>query len=268
VLLLPLLSSIRTSTSILLAIQQMVHTNMRVGIITAFSSLLSCSSGFVLSSMSGGGGGGGRLFSAACERNAPYILRVLQKYTVGDSPSSSANLRVLEFASGTGMHAAYFSQRLQNVACWQLSDVEPENFPSQRAWCEGIPTVSQPIILDASRAFEAWNVPESSFDACYAANVTHISPYEVTQGLITGAARAIKAGGKLFLYGPFLVNGQPTTESNAAFHASLQERDPRWGYRSWEDVDAKARAAGFHLLEKVDMPANNFMLIWEKTSDS
>lgn len=83
-----------------------------------------------------------------------------------------------------------------------------------------------------------------------------------------GASRVCKPGGHLVLYGPFKIDGKPTTESNAAFDQSLRERDPSFGLRDFEDVNQKAIAAGFELVSKDDMPANNFICVWKRLSDS
>jgi hypothetical protein len=83
-------------------------------------------------------------------------------------------------------------------------------------------------------------------------------------GLLAGAARVLQPGGELFLYGPFSVNGRPTTESNAAFDATLRQRNPAWGYRDVAGVEALAAAAGLSFVERREMPANNFMLIYRK----
>lgn len=60
------------------------------------------------------------------------------------------------------------------------------------------------------------------------------------------------------------VDGAPTTESNAAFDASLRARNPAWGYRDVADVAAEAAAAGLALAERRSMPANNFLLAFTK----
>jgi hypothetical protein len=68
----------------------------------------------------------------------------------------------------------------------------------------------------------------------------------------------------LFTYGPYKVDGQPTTESNAAFDASLRSRDPAWGLRDLSEIDALAEEAGLTRTETLDMPANNFFLVFER----
>jgi hypothetical protein len=41
-------------------------------------------------------------------------------------------------------------------------------------------------------------------------------------------------------------------------------RNPLWGIRDLEDVEKEARANGLKFVEKMDMPANNFTVIFKK----
>jgi hypothetical protein len=89
--------------------------------------------------------------------------------------------------------------------------------------------------------------------------------------LVRGRARArsppgetLPPGGVLFVYGPFTRDGAHTSDGNAAFDASLRQRDPRWGYRDVADVSSLAAAAGLERVAVVDMPANNFSLVFRK----
>jgi hypothetical protein len=65
----------------------------------------------------------------------------------------------------------------------------------------------------------------------------------------------------LLLYGPYLVDGEPTAPGNLAFDADLRARDPGWGLRRLTDVVREAEAFGFVLERRVAMPANNLTLV-------
>ena len=96
--------------------------------------------------------------------------------------------------------------------------------------------------------------------------MVHISPWEATQGLFAGAAHRLASDGVLFLYGPYRRGGQHTSEGNTSFDASLRSRDPSWGIRDLEDMDALGQAHRLGLEEIVEMPANNLSLIFRPQS--
>src|SRR5215475_13724904 len=100
--------------------------------------------------------------------------------------------------------------------------------------------------------------------ALFCANVIHIAPWRVAQGLFAGAGRALRDDGRLFLYGPFKRDGQHTAVSNAVFDTSLREANPEWGVRDIADLEALAAANGLVLRETVEMPANNLILMFAK----
>ena len=178
------------------------------------------------------------------------------------SAATAANT-FLEVASGTGQHAAYFSQAFPNLH-WQPTEATPECFESITAWSSGSPGMLPPLLLDASTPAMNWPVPQESCVAMLCVNMTHISPWEATEGLLSGAGRMLVSGGRLFLYGPFKVDGKPTTESNAEFDRVLRGKNVKWGVRDVSDVDACAEKVGLKRREMLPMPANNFTLIYEK----
>ncbi len=190
----------------------------------------------------------------ATARNREPILAVLKKVL----PPKG---RVLEVASGSGEHAAYFASRFSGLT-WQPSDVDPENLASIGARVKEscAPNLRQPIALDA-RA-DPWPVEKA--DIVYCANMIHIAPWAVALGLLAGAGRALPPGGILFLYGPFVVQGRPTAPSNEAFDEDLRRRDPEWGLRALADVVAEAETHGLALAETVAMPANNLSVVLRK----
>jgi hypothetical protein len=197
-----------------------------------------------------------RRHSPAAERNAPPILAELQRLL----PPAGV---MLEIASGTGQHAAYFSAGLPGWQ-WQPSDFDAGALPSIAAWCEGVERVRPPITLDVLAA--DWPSVPAQVDAIYCANMIHIAPWECTAGLMRGAARHLAPAGLLLTYGPYLLDEQPTAPSNLAFDADLRARNPAWGIRRLADVAAQAAAAGLCLRETQAMPANNMLLAWARAT--
>ena len=161
---------------------------------------------------------------------------------------------VLEVASGSGEHCAYFAQRFPALA-WQPSDPEPDARASIAVWCEGLVNVRPALDLDAGSP--DWPVDAAAAVLCI--NMVHISPWQATLGLLAGAARLLEKGSPLFLYGPYRRATRPTAPSNEAFNALLKARDPRWGLRDLDEVVAAAH--GFVLQSVVDMPANNLSVV-------
>ena len=92
----------------------------------------------------------------------------------------------------------------------------------------------------------------------------HIAPWAACAGLMRGAARCLVPKGRLVTYGPYRVAGEPTAPSNEAFDADLRGRHPAWGLRWLHEVQAEAEAAGLVLRERLAMPSNNLMLVFER----
>jgi SAM-dependent methyltransferase len=191
----------------------------------------------------------------AAARNRDPILAVLGALL----PEGA---RVLEIASGTGEHAAAFARGLPGVL-WQPSDADPAALASIEAWRreEGGANLLPALEIDA--AAPPWEVGE--VDAVVAINLVHIAPWSAVRGLFAGAARVLAPAGVLFLYGPYRFEGEFTAPSNAAFDASLRERDPAWGVRDVRDLTRLAEEQGFLREAVVPMPANNHCLVFRRT---
>ena len=223
-------------------------------------------------------------FSAASERNRQPILDVLLRLL----PSSG---HALEIASGTGQHVAHFAQHLPGWN-WQPTDMGADGFESIAAWCQeaGAHNVAAAVLLDVSAA--CWPSPtptatatatatipphlcldtanettiatpfDTAFDLIFCANMLHISPWATCAGLMQGAAQHLSAKGVLVTYGPYLERDVPTSPGNLAFDESLRRRNPQWGIRALEDVVREAKLAGLELKERMEMPANNLLLVF------
>ena len=195
--------------------------------------------------------------SPAFERNKGPILEALRRHL----PDSQTG-QILEVASGPGMHVAHWAAELP-AWTFQPTEVEADMFASIQAYSSGQSNVLAPRPLDASDPAADFGAA-GSFDAVVTVNLCHIAPSAATQGLLAGAGRSLRAGGRLCIYGPFLVDGKPTTPSNAEFDRSLRMRDPSWGIRDVGEIEKTA--AGHSLVRRAldDMPSNNFFFVLEK----
>ena len=190
----------------------------------------------------------------ATGRNSVPIADVLQR----ELPDEGL---VLEIASGTGEHAVFFAREFPQIT-WQPTDREASELASIAAWTEdaGVGNIAEPVVLDAS----AHDWPVIRADAIVCINMVHISPWEATEGLMRGAGRLLASGAPLVLYGPYREAGVETAPSNEQFELWLKDRDPRFGLRNIEDVDALAARHGLARTARHEMPANNLTLVYRK----
>lgn len=196
----------------------------------------------------------GALASPATARNTGPILEVLKAHL-------PARGRVLEVASGAGEHAVAFARALPGLE-WTPSDPSAEARASIAAWAEaaGLPNLGPPLALDM---LDAAGWPAGPVEAVVCINMIHISPWAATEGLMRLAGRVLqRPGGLLVLYGPYREPELELAPSNAAFDASLKARDPRWGLRDRTEVEAAAKAERLAMTRRVEMPANNLMLLF------
>ncbi len=191
------------------------------------------------------------LYSPAAERNQQVILDALLQLL----PQQGIGL---EIASGSGQHLAHFSAQMPGWS-WLASDPTQEALASIAAWR---PQGPLPLQLDVLQA--DWALPDShqALDALYCANMLHISPWATCAALMRGAERSLAPQGLLLVYGPFLQSEVDTAPSNQAFDADLRRRNPAWGLRQLDDVIAEALACNLQLRERINMPANNLLLVF------
>lgn len=202
--------------------------------------------------------------SSGSRRHAPATLRnrdAILSWLILHLPENGA---VLEIASGTGEHAAYFTPRLAEGLTWCPSDLDPAGLADIDSYAResGCARIAPALQLDVTRP--GWG-PDRPIDAIFCANMIHIAPWAAAQGLFEGAGRLLPPGGRLLIYGPFSRNGRHTAPSNAEFDATLRARDPSWGVRDLErDILPLAGEAGLRLHAEDPMPANNFLMVFEK----
>lgn len=192
----------------------------------------------------------------ATERNREPILAVLRDVL---PPAGVA----LEIAAGSGEHAVFFASRLPGIT-WAPTDPDLDSLASiaaHRAEAH-LANLDEPRRVDVTEP--GW-ARELAADAVVCINMIHIAPWEACLGLLAGASALLAPGSPLFLYGPYRFDGAFTAASNAAFDASLRERDPRWGVRDLAEVTRAAEAAGFTRASVVALPANNHAVVFRRS---
>jgi len=201
----------------------------------------------------------GRLDAPAFHRNCEPMWQAV-------SPLLPDEGAVLEIGSGTGQHVTTYAARTPRLT-WYPSDILDSHLASIEAWRRhtGLMNVQPPQRVDLLDAAWTWH-PGGALAAMMCVNVLHISPWDVSQNLIGGAARFLQPNGRLFVYGPFMRDGVHTSDSNASFDASLRAQNPAWGVRDTRDLAALASAQKLALAEIVTMPANNFVLVFARAN--
>lgn len=194
--------------------------------------------------------------TSPADRNKDPILAVLREWLPPEGT-------VLEIASGTGKHVCHFAAALPGIR-WQPTepdDVSRDTLVTQ-VRDSGLRNIAAPLPLDVMQS--PWPVADR-YDAILCINMVHISPWAAALALLDGAARHLVDTGKLILYGPYLEDGT-ATPSNLDFDASLKRRNADWGLRALEDVTAEAAARALLRRKRVQMPANNLTLVFERVS--
>ena len=196
----------------------------------------------------------GKWFTSSAERNKDPILALLARVL----PRRGV---VLEIASGTGQHIIHFAKALSSLT-WQPSDADADLRKSigLRIEQEHLANANTPLDLDVTRL--PW--PIQAAEAVVCINLIHVAPWSATQALFDGARALLPVRHVLFLYGPYRRFGRHTSESHEQFDSALRAHNTEWGLRDLEAVSEVALAREFVLAEVVEMPANNFSLVFKR----
>ena len=193
----------------------------------------------------------------AGNRNRDPILRAFKEIF----PKTG---NVLELASGAGNHITYFAPHFPQLQ-FQPSDFNLEVFETiKRNRAErGNANVADPIKLDLT-APETWPDPKDRlYDVIFVVNLFQVAPVRIADGIAQVASRLLAKDGFVAIYGPFKVDGKYTTESNQAFDSEiLAAKVPEWGLKDVRDLEKTAKKHGIALKKIIDMPANNFILVF------
>ena len=199
-----------------------------------------------------------RLFAPSAERNCEPIINLTKRI----APKSG---KALEIASGTGQHIVNLALSLPYLS-WSPSEVEEERLESISAWIEGenLQNIKPPLYLDATETGWAKNIAQSDF--ILLVNLLHLISWDETEILIIEISKALKTNGIALIYGPFMRDGQLTSEGDKNFHYSLIQNDLKIGYKNDLDMLKLFSNSGLMHLETVAMPANNLAFVLKKDS--
>jgi hypothetical protein len=198
----------------------------------------------------------GKIVAQHSERNKDPILKVLQQYVKSDTKGN-----VFEVASGTGQHVLYFADHFPNLQFFP-SDITDECIYSINEYA----IESKYHNVHQAQKFDIRDPYEGKVDFQFIININmiHISEWLTCQNLMKFAGSHLTVGGYLFMYGPYMVDGQHNAPSNEEFDRSLKGRNSLWGLRDISEVEAEAKQSNLKLMEKVVMPSNNFTLVFQK----
>ncbi len=94
-------------------------------------------------------------------------------------------------------------------------------------------------------------------------NIFQVAPISIADGMMDCAAKLLSDDGILLIYGPFQIEGTFTTDSNKEFHNTLSSVGvSEWGLKDVADLKKAAEKHGLELKELINMPANNFSLVF------
>ena len=201
-----------------------------------------------------------RLFFPATQRNKAFIESVLSRII-------KKNGSILEIGSGSGEHGVVFQKRFPEII-WQTSDPELLHRNSISSWIEYEELnekMPQPLELDVKKI--PWKIPFNlahSLQGIVSINMIHVAEWSCTVALFRESGKLLNKGQFLILYGPFKICNEYTSQSNYLFDNSLKMQNDLWGIRNLEEVSDEAIKSGFYQEDIVDMPANNFLIIYRK----
>ena len=193
----------------------------------------------------------------AGKRNREPILQAFKTFFPKEG-------EVLELASGAGAHINYFAPHFPGLR-FQPSDYDTKVFDTIKAKrAEGDnKNVADPLTIDLTNPSTWPDGRGQLYDVIFVINLFQVAPVAIADGIAQIAAKALKPTGFIAIYGPFKLDGKYTTPSNEAFDQEiLAAKVPEWGLKDIRDLERAAVKHGIVLKKQLDLPANNFLLIF------
>lgn len=172
---------------------------------------------------------------------------------------------VLEFASANGMHLLYFAPHFGHLQ-FHPSDMSNEVLPhiERLTKASGVGNVRKPRRLDFAQP-HTWPGGDEKFHAVFCINISQVVPVSIADGMMRCVSKILADDGFLFIYGPFTINGYHTTPSNEEFDRAPCSTDmSAWGLKDLADLNWAAEGHGMRLDRWINIPADNFALVYRR----
>lgn len=209
-------------------------------------------------------------------RNRIPILLSLKRLLDEDGNGVGLEGLGLDISAGTGAHLEVLAPGFPSLE-WTATEfvesqeergVAPSPLDVIDAFClETHGNVHPALPLDLTQDVSNWHPKLRAMAGrvrlAFCCNVVHISPWSVAEGIFRGANHWLKDDGVLAIYGPFAEDGVFSSDGNRRFDLMLRERNPEWGIRDLNSqIDPLAEQVGLKRLKRVNMPANNLLLLF------
>ena len=200
-----------------------------------------------------------RLTTEVFERNKEPISKALYPYL--DKITGNA----LEIGSGTGQHLSYLAKNFPHII-WQGTDIDEVHCKSVDAWAKfNFLNLPRTLALDAASDWSSVLKEYDSFSMIISMNVIHISPISTLEGIFINSAKFTKTDGILVFYGPFKRANKHIGEGNKIFDQRLSDEHAAWGVRCISTLESLAADNKFLAPKVIEMPSNNFLLVFKKS---
>lgn len=168
--------------------------------------------------------------------------------------------RLLEVGTGSGHHATYIAQHLQDLQ-WVTSDIAARHTSIKKTLKTAkLPNVHGPLLFEVGKD----EFPSQKFNAVFTAQVLHVISWKQTKSLIKMMGGRLRKGSQVLFYGPFKYDGKFGSQRFEELDQSLKLANEQHGIRSYEDVLNAMNKAGFALKRDYALTDANHLLYFER----
>lgn len=198
--------------------------------------------------------------SEACIRNSEPILKELRRFLKKG--------KLLEMGFGTAQHADFLAFHFPHIDWFGSDQEEYQYIWSLRFKNSPHKNLIGPFVLKCQMKATmleqlAQQVDDCNFDYFFTANTLHIMSQKEVEIFCKEVSELLNPGAFLFIYGPFKYNGTFTSESNKTFDQSLRSRGLGSCIKDFEEINGNLNKMGINFYEKIELPANNEILIFK-----